>query len=86
MFSAEIDRWILTTRLKSSVLPSFDTVLRPAFECLGPSKESLAEARERVGGPIEAPLTPELLECLGQRKRPNRRLCRVCSEEPKRPR
>ncbi len=59
VFSGEIDRWVIPdTRGKSSALPSFDTVLRPAFERLRPSGESLAEARERIGGPIETPISP----------------------------
>lgn len=57
VFSSEIDCWAIPQiRVNSSGLPSFDRVLRPALERLKPSEESLAEARERIGGPIEQPL------------------------------
>src|SRR5687767_10084106 len=53
VFDREIDRWAIpTSRFDPQVMPSFDRVLKPIFEKIGPDDVELAAARERVGGPL----------------------------------
>ena len=53
VFDREIDRWANpATRFDPQVMPSFDTVLKPIFEQIGPEEEELIAARKRVGGPL----------------------------------
>ncbi|MFO6419172.1 PepSY-associated TM helix domain-containing protein [Hylemonella sp. W303a] len=53
VFDREIDRWALPqTRFEPQPMPSFDRVLRPVFESMQPSKESLDFMRDRVHGTL----------------------------------
>lgn len=53
VFDREIDRWAIpSTRFEPQPMPSFDKVLRPVFESMQPSKESLDLVRGRVNGPL----------------------------------
>jgi uncharacterized iron-regulated membrane protein len=53
VFDREFDRWgIPQTRFEAQPLPSFDTLLRPVFESIEPSRESIDEMRGRVHGPM----------------------------------
>jgi uncharacterized iron-regulated membrane protein len=53
VFDREIDRWALPeTRFEPQTMPSFDRMLKPIFENIKPDEHDLAEARERVGGPL----------------------------------
>lgn len=53
VFDREIDRWALPqTRFEPQPMPSFDRVLRPVFESMQPSKESLDFMRDRVNGTL----------------------------------
>jgi len=51
VFDREIDRWAIpSSRVAPQAMPSFDRVLRPIFETIQPSRESLEFARPRVNG------------------------------------
>lgn len=53
VFDREIDRWALPqSRFEPQPMPSFDKVLRPAFEAMQPSKENIALLEGRVNGPV----------------------------------
>ena len=53
VFDREIDRWsIPETRFEPQPLPSFDRVLRPAFERMQPTTAAVDEMRPRVDGPM----------------------------------
>lgn len=53
VFDREIDRWTIpSSRFEPQPMPSFEKVLRPAFEQMQPSKESLEFMRDRVNGPM----------------------------------
>ncbi|MFT4101505.1 MAG: PepSY-associated TM helix domain-containing protein [Burkholderiaceae bacterium] len=53
VFDREIDRWAIPqSRFDAQPMPSFDRVLRPIFEDMQPSKESLDFMRPRVNGPL----------------------------------
>lgn len=57
VFDREIDRWAIPqTRFAPQPMPSFDRVLRPAFERIVPREAELAAARARVGGALPATL------------------------------
>ncbi|HMN43183.1 MAG TPA: PepSY-associated TM helix domain-containing protein [Povalibacter sp.] len=61
VFDREIDRWAIPeTRFEPQTLPSYDTMLRPIFEQMQPSRESLEEASARIGGK-----TPEFTPAAG---------------------
>lgn len=50
VFDREIDRWAIpATRIQVMPLPSFDQVLRPQFESMQPSRQSLDHLRDRAG-------------------------------------
>ncbi|MGR4895485.1 PepSY-associated TM helix domain-containing protein [Stenotrophomonas sp. LARHCG68] len=51
VFDREIDRWsIPATRIEPQPMPSFDAVLRPAFERMQPTAEAIAAMRPMVNG------------------------------------
>ena len=53
VFDREIDRWALPeSRFAPQPMPSFDRVLKPAFERMQPAKENVALLEGRVDGPI----------------------------------
>ena len=53
VFDREIDRWsIPATRFEPQPMPSFDKMLKPIFEEIKPSKESIEFMRTRVNGPM----------------------------------
>lgn len=53
VFDREIDRWAIpASRFEPQPMPSFDRVLRPVFEDMQPTKESLDFMRNRVNGPL----------------------------------
>ncbi len=53
VFDREIDRWAIPeTRFEPQPMPSFDHILRPAFDSMQPSDESVAGMRGRVDGPM----------------------------------
>ncbi|KOC19786.1 peptidase [Comamonas testosteroni] len=53
VFDREIDRWAIpSSRFEPQPMPSFEKVLRPAFEQMQPSKASLDFMRDRVNGPL----------------------------------
>ncbi|MFY3386116.1 PepSY-associated TM helix domain-containing protein [Paracidovorax sp. MALMAid1276] len=53
VFDREIDRWAIpATRFAPQPMPSFDTVLKPVFESMGPSAENIEAAKSRVKGPM----------------------------------
>jgi len=53
VFDREIDRWAIpSTRFAPQPMPSFDAILRPAFESMQPTPEAIAEMRPRVDGPM----------------------------------
>lgn len=53
VFDREIDRWsIPATRFEAQPMPSFDKMLKPIFEEMKPSKESIEFMRTRVNGPM----------------------------------
>jgi uncharacterized iron-regulated membrane protein len=55
VFDREIDRWAIpASRFAPQPMPSFDKVLRPVFESIQPSQESLDQARTLVDGPLPA--------------------------------
>lgn len=53
VFDREIDRWALPdSRFAPQPMPSFDRVLKPAFERMQPDKDAVALLEGRVDGPI----------------------------------
>ncbi|CAM4286912.1 Peptidase [Comamonas aquatilis] len=53
VFDREIDRWAIpSSRFEPQPMPSFEKVLRPAFEQMQPSKASLDFMRDRINGPM----------------------------------
>ncbi|MET0335736.1 MAG: PepSY-associated TM helix domain-containing protein [Rhizobacter sp.] len=53
VFDREIDRWAIPqTRFEPQPMPSFDKVLRPVFEGMQPTKESVDFMRDRVNGKL----------------------------------
>src|SRR6218665_534734 len=53
VFDREIDRWAIpASRFEPQPMPSFDKVLRPVFESMQPTKESIDLMRDRVNGPM----------------------------------
>ncbi|MGB3070234.1 MAG: PepSY-associated TM helix domain-containing protein [Ottowia sp.] len=53
VFDREIDRWAIpSSRFEPQPMPSFEKVLRPVFENMQPTKESLDFMRDRVNGPL----------------------------------
>ncbi|MGE8399845.1 MAG: PepSY-associated TM helix domain-containing protein [Burkholderiales bacterium] len=53
VFDREIDRWAIpSSRFEPQPMPSFEKVLRPAFEQMQPSNASLDFMRDRVNGPL----------------------------------
>lgn len=51
VFDREIDRWTIpSTRFQPQPMPSFDRVLRPAFERMRPTPEAIDQMRPRVYG------------------------------------
>lgn len=53
VFDREIDRWTIpASRFAPQPMPSFDRLLRPIFEGMQPSQESLDELRGRTHGPL----------------------------------
>jgi uncharacterized iron-regulated membrane protein len=53
VFDREIDRWAIpASRFEPQPMPSFDKVLRPVFESMQPTQESLDYLRDRVDGPL----------------------------------
>ena len=53
VFDREIDRWAIpATRFEPQPMPSFEQVLRPAFERLQPPPEMVEAMRPRVDGPM----------------------------------
>jgi len=55
VFDREIDRWAIPqSRFAAQPMPSFDRLLRPAFEAMQPEADSLRELRGKVDGPLPA--------------------------------
>jgi len=53
VFDREIDRWgIPASRFEPQPMPSFDKVLKPVFESMQPTQESIDRMRPRVDGPM----------------------------------
>lgn len=53
VFDREIDRWAVPeSRFEPQPMPSFDRILKPAFEKMQPAKEGVALLEGRVNGPI----------------------------------
>lgn len=53
VFDREIDRWAVpASRFEPQPMPSFDRVLRPAFDSMQPSPQSVEAMRDRVDGPM----------------------------------
>jgi uncharacterized iron-regulated membrane protein len=53
VFDREIDRWAIPqSRYAPQPMPSFDKVLRPIFENMKPSKESVESLKDKVNGPL----------------------------------
>ncbi|MBD9530536.1 PepSY domain-containing protein [Comamonas sp. CMM01] len=53
VFDREIDRWAIpASRFAPQPMPSFDKVLRPAFEDMKPSPRSIEFMRDKVNGPM----------------------------------
>ena len=51
VFDREIDRWTIpSTRFEPQPMPSYDKVLRPAFERMQPTTEAIDAMRPRVNG------------------------------------
>jgi len=51
VFDREIDRWAIPqSRFAPQTMPSFDRVLKPAFERMQPTKEAIDLMRDRVNG------------------------------------
>ncbi|WP_372013034.1 PepSY-associated TM helix domain-containing protein [Pseudoxanthomonas sp. 10H] len=55
VFDREIDRWsIPATRIEPQPMPSYERVLRPAFERMQPTPEAVDAVRPRVDGELPA--------------------------------
>ncbi|KAF1691446.1 PepSY-associated TM helix domain-containing protein [Pseudoxanthomonas koreensis] len=53
VFDREIDRWsIPATRIEPQPMPSYEQVLRPAFERMQPTAQAVEAMRPRVDGPM----------------------------------
>jgi uncharacterized iron-regulated membrane protein len=53
VFDREIDRWAIpASRFAPQPMPSFDKVLRPVFEDMKPSQQSIEFMRDKVHGPM----------------------------------
>ena len=53
VFDREIDRWAIPeSRFAPQPMPSFDRLLRPVFEGMQPTPESVDAMRDRVNGPM----------------------------------
>ncbi|MGY1519786.1 PepSY-associated TM helix domain-containing protein [Luteimonas sp. A482] len=53
VFDREIDRWAIpATRIEAQPMPSFEQVLRPAFERMQPTRAAIEAMRPRVDGPM----------------------------------
>jgi len=53
VFDREIDRWAIpATRIEAQPMPSFEHVLRPAFERMQPLQADIDAMRARVNGPM----------------------------------
>ncbi|WP_296249720.1 PepSY-associated TM helix domain-containing protein [uncultured Stenotrophomonas sp.] len=53
VFDREIDRWAIpATRIEAQPMPSFEKILRPAFERMQPTKDAIDAMRPRVNGPM----------------------------------
>lgn len=53
VFDREIDRWTIpASRFEAQPMPSFDRILKPAFETMQPSREGLDFIRDKVDGPL----------------------------------
>ncbi len=53
VFDREIDRWAIPeSRFAPQPMPSFDKVLRPVFEDMKPSQQSLEFMQDKVNGPM----------------------------------
>src|SRR5690606_41513708 len=53
VFDREIDRWAIpSTRIEPQPMPSFEQVLRPAFERMQPTAAAVDAMRSRVDGPM----------------------------------
>lgn len=53
VFDREFDRWAIpATRIQPQPMPSFEKVLRPAFERMQPDVDAIAAMRPRVDGPM----------------------------------
>lgn len=51
VFDREFDRWAIpATRIEPQPMPSFEAVLRPAFERMQPTRETIDAMRPRVNG------------------------------------
>lgn len=55
VFDREIDRWAIpSTRFEPQPMPSFEQILRPAFERMQPTQQAIHAMRPRVDGPMPA--------------------------------
>src|SRR5690554_5442585 len=53
VFDREIDRWAIpATRIEPQPMPSYEAVLRPAFERMQPAREAVEAMRPRVDGEL----------------------------------
>ncbi len=53
VFDREIDRWAIPqSRFAAQPMPSFDGLLRPAFEDMQPTPQSIERMRDKVHGPM----------------------------------
>ena len=53
VFDREIDRWAIpATRFEPQPMPSFDKVLRPVFEGMQPTQQSIDQMQGKVDGPM----------------------------------
>jgi len=53
VFDREIDRWAIpSTRFEPQSMPSYEKILRPAFERMQPLQATVDAARPRVNGPM----------------------------------
>ena len=61
VFDREIDRWAIpATRIEAQPMPSYEQVLRPAFERMQPKADEIDAMRPRVDGPM-----PERYDTVG---------------------
>ncbi|RRS05784.1 PepSY domain-containing protein [Aquabacterium soli] len=53
VFDREIDRWAVpASRFEPQPMPSFDKILKPVFESMQPTRESIDAMRPQVNGPL----------------------------------